>query len=299
MLRKLNVEARLCLDGDDAGQNGILKMLSILDKERVSYRIVDYKACKLDPDDILQQYGSDVLAKFLNRLISKEEFILKHFKKVYDVTTVSGKKDYSNAVIEFVKEEKDVVTQEIFIKKLSEITGISFDAYKKLIESTTIPVSNDVEVIPSNKVYIPKTKHPSKYQKVQDEIIHMLFKYNEAIIHFQEGNNYFIDEIYDKLSNYIMDCYALNNKIDESSFISFLSQKEDEKDSKMLINKVVQIGSGSTKDMPYSDKALDEYIDILKNEMAKKKFKDKLRSSESKDDISTQSQLVERYFKQK
>ena len=298
MLRKLNVEVRLCLDGDDAGQNGILKMLDILDKERVNYRIVDYKACTLDPDDILQKYGEGVLAKFLNRLISKEEFILKHYKKIYDVTTVSGKKDYSNAVLEFARREKDVVTQEIFLKKLSEITGISFDAYRNLIGSTTIPTSEDIQTNSGNVVYIPKKKRHSRYQKVQDAIISLLLQYKEAIEYFQNGNNYFVDNIYDKLSNYILDCYSINHNIDISSFISFLSQKDDE-ESKKLIDKVTEIENSSDIEVPYSDDQMDQYVNILKQEMKKKKVMDKLTPSTNIEDVNKQSELVDRYFKQK
>ena len=79
ILRRLNVPLRLCLDGDDAGQHGILLMTKILDEYHISYQIVDYHGDKRDPDDIFNQDGKEKFVTLVSKLIKKNDFLINYF----------------------------------------------------------------------------------------------------------------------------------------------------------------------------------------------------------------------------
>ena len=207
LIKKLNVEARFCLDGDDPGQHGILQMIPLLVKEGVSVIVVNYKDCKLDPDEILQKYGKDNLFKFLNRLISKEELIFAYYLKRTDISTLEGKKDFANQIINYLKEERDPLVREITLKKLSDVTQVSVDSYNRILSSfSKITEEEVIETSPVRNTVVVT----SRYQKIQQEIIRLMLNYQEAIEDYDHGRERFIDKIYDDLACYIIDYYLIN-----------------------------------------------------------------------------------------
>lgn len=276
MLKKLHVELRLCLDGDDAGQNGMLKMIDILDNQKIKYRIVNYKECKLDPDEILQKYGDNTLAKFLNRLISREEFLIEYYRKRFDLSTLDGKKDFANAIIHYVKTTDDLLEKELFLKKISELTNISIETYQNILGSSRIK-SKDREQIP----FLLKTKPniKTKYQKVTDELLRLLLNYLDAINKFQNEHLYFHEELNNQLANYIIDYSNIYKNLDASNLISYISQ-QDLDNSTQLINKIIELTDMNTDENPtYSEKLFNDYFSIYKTEYIKKNERTKKISS--------------------
>ena len=271
MLKKLNVEVRLCLDGDEAGQNGMIKMIDILDKENIKYRVVNYKECKLDPDEILQKYGVDNLKKFLNRLISREEFIISYYLKKFDINSVEGKRNFVNQVMKYMTNLNDELDQEIVLKQISQLTNISYDSFKKVLDNKK-EISLDSQ---ENSSYLQTSNSKKKCESVKDKIIRLLLNYSQAIEDYKNGNYYFYDELYDNLVNYMIDCYEVNHNLDSSELITFISSKDDEL-SKRLVNKIVGIIDLTNDDPPYSSTLLREYLDKLNKEIERAKRKENL-----------------------
>ncbi len=274
MIKKLNVEARLCLDGDDPGQHGILNMIPLLQKEGIKFKVVNYKDCTLDPDEILQKYGPDVLRKFLNRLISHDEFIFQYHLKRNDVSTSEGKRVFSNLIIDHLKNENDFVNREIMLKRLSDITSISVDSYLRMLGS--ISHDNQEEIYQSSDIHDDtSTNTANKYQRVQDKIIKLMLNYESAIEDFNNGNNYFNDKLYDDLANYIVDYYSINKKMKISDFITYLS-KIDNDNSKLLLRKVIESQDLNETDPNYSKELMNEFLKELAKENDKSNIKKKI-----------------------
>lgn len=272
MLKKLNVEVRLCLDGDEAGQHGMLKMIDILDKENIKYRVVNYKDCQLDPDEILQKYGVESLKKFLNRLITREEFIINYYLKKFNISTVEGKRQFVSEVMKYMTILSNELDQEIILKRISELTSISYDSFKKVLDSKKVDSDIDEKNI---QIYKPKKVIKKRYENVKDKIIRLLLNYSEAIEDYMKGNNYFYDDLYDNLVNYIIDCYEVNHSLDPSELITFISSKDDEL-SKRLVNKIMEIEDLNNDDPPYSESLLKDYLKVLKEEINKIKQRENL-----------------------
>ncbi len=79
-LRKLNVEVRVCLDGDKPGQEAMMKIISQLNEAHLHARYVS-KANELrDPDEILKQDGPEALKVYVNSLVDPFDFIINYYE---------------------------------------------------------------------------------------------------------------------------------------------------------------------------------------------------------------------------
>lgn len=296
LLKKLNVEVRLCLDGDEAGQHGMLKMLDILESEKIKYRIVNYKDCLLDPDEILQKYGSEVLKKFSSRLFERDDFVFQYYLKKYDLKTSDGKRDFSNQLVDYASKLKNPIDREILLKKISEKTGISYESYVKITNQLEVNTEKEITKKNNEKVSIPvnpveNKKSITKLQRCEDKIISLLLNYPDAIYHYRQGNNYFIDEIYSAIADYIIDNYELNNnQFDVSKLITTLSQKDDDI-SKKALDKIVELQDIDPR-QGYSDKLLDESISAMKEIIDKETLNERLKGKSPQE----QAQIIQTFW---
>lgn len=293
LLKHLNCEVRLCLDGDEAGQHGMLAMIDILDKEKIKYRIVNYKDCQLDPDEILQKYGEKVLAKFLNRLFTRDDFVFQYYSKKYDLKTSEGKRDFSNQILLFTRKIENPIDREIILKKLSDLTGISYQSYSSIVENQIKDDQKNKDVETEvEEVVKPNKKVLTRLDKVQDEILRLMINSDQAIEEFNRDNNYFYDNICSLLGDYIIDCYSREKKFDSSELITILSQKDDQ-NSKNTLNKLIdlqEINSG----INYSSKLMEQYLKILKKETSKMEREKIIANAEKEKSVEEQALIIQK-----
>ena len=80
MLRNLNCEIRMCLDGDLPGQMAMMEACKLFAKAGLTCRIVFNNNSSKDPDEILNTEGKDALISYLNNLQSYPEFALNYYQ---------------------------------------------------------------------------------------------------------------------------------------------------------------------------------------------------------------------------
>ena len=92
-LRKLNVEVRVCLDGDKPGQEAMMKIISQLNEAHLHARYVS-KANELrDPDEILKQDGPEALKAYVNSLVDPFDFIINYYETTSPLGSNEDKKN--------------------------------------------------------------------------------------------------------------------------------------------------------------------------------------------------------------
>lgn len=266
LLKKLNVEVRLCLDGDDAGQHGMLAMIETLDAEKIKYRVVNYRDCQLDPDEIFQKYGGEALKKFLQRLMTREEFVLAYFQKRIDLSTIAGKKEFSVQIIRYANSTGDAIDREFLLQKVSELTGISIETYRRMISNKPRESERFFDPIPETRM----VKKYTSYQALLNGLIRLMLDSKRAAEDYKnKGNNYILDKTYSDLADYILDYYAERDSMDISDFITRLSDDETGA-SRALVNKVIELQDMRSDSVPeYSEKRMEEYIGKLKEKNEK------------------------------
>lgn len=293
MLRSLNVEVRLCLDGDAAGQHGCLAAGNILMENDISYKVVDYGKSTLDPDEILQKYGKETLFKLANRLKEGIDFAYSYYLKQYDLKTSTGKSEFSKVVSSYVSTLKDNVSKNILIKRLASDTGLSEQTYKNLLQTTLENKKIDYDLISKSEDL--KT---SQVKKVQKEIVYLMLTDPNAVSYYLKNGAYLIDDVYSTIANYIIDMYDRTNKVSGIDLISEL-QTNDDIHNKELIDTITDLLLND-KHAPYSEETMNEYFFLLKKNMERMSIEEKLNRSLHNEDLSLEQQVksLEEYSKE-
>ena len=138
LLKRLNVEIRLCLDSDNPGQMATLKAIELFDKSNVKYRIVRRSNGPKDADEILDKYGKENLIKWLNILIDKVQFAMNYFSRTNPLNTIDERKRFILDFLPFLKNVNSELELEEYIVNIAKITNFdrkvitnALEKYKK------------------------------------------------------------------------------------------------------------------------------------------------------------------------
>ncbi len=260
MLKRLNVEIRLCLDGDEAGQHGMMKMCKILDEAQINYRIVDYNNDLRDPDEIFNQDGKDKLFQIANTLISKNDFIVKYLSKHYDLNSIDGKRNFVKELVQNVY-FTDALEKEAFIKEISSLTRISSNTLKNAFTNN----NNDEDVI-IVKNDISK-KHFSRISNIQRQLIHFMLNSREARIQIKRCDiNPFIDEDYMMIANFIDEVRSETENFTLNDVINTIQLMNGDQKYIRIISDI----ESKKNNQEYDEETFLQMIEMLKRELKKK-----------------------------
>ena len=260
MLKRLNVEIRLCLDGDEAGQHGMMKMCKILDEAQINYRIVDYNNDLRDPDEIFNQDGKDKLFQIANTLISKNDFIVKYLSKHYDLNSIDGKRNFVKELVQNVY-FTDVLEKEAFIKEISSLTRISSNTLKNAFtnnnkDEDVIIVKNDIS-----------KKHFSRISNIQRQLIHFMLNSREARIQIKRCDiNPFIDEDYMMIANFIDEVRSETENFTLNDVINTIQLMNGDQKYIRIISDI----ESKKNNQEYDEETFLQMIEMLKRELKKK-----------------------------
>lgn len=260
MLKRLNVEIRLCLDGDEAGQHGMMKMCKILDEAQINYRIVDYNNDLRDPDEIFNQDGKDKLFQIANTLISKNDFIVKYLSKHYDLNSIDGKRNFVKELVQNVY-FTDALEKEAFIKEISSLTRISSNTLKNAFtnnnkDEDVIIVKNDIS-----------KKHFSRISNIQRQLIHFMLNSREARIQIKRCDiNPFIDEDYMMIANFIDEVRSETENFTLNDVINTIQLMNGDQKYIRIISDI----ESKNNNQEYDEETFLQMIEMLKRELKKK-----------------------------
>ncbi len=256
LLKMLQVEVRILLDGDDAGRKGTLNMCSTLDKLKIPYAIVDYRDCLLDPDEILKQFGAENLKKFTTRLVNKYDFILQYYAKRIDLKSDEGRLDYVDKVTKYVADIEDPAKLEIFISKVSKLVDLN---YQNIL--SRINKERDKQDRPNqNSVSFkkPTPKRITRLERSERLLIYNILNNVAALEYFQTQQGYFINDTYAVILNYVLDLYSEKKDYTMNDVLDYLNLKSNEN-----LPYIQAIASLELED--YSNYDVEEFQEVLES----------------------------------
>ena len=271
-LKKLNVEIRLCLDGDEAGQHGILKMLPILDEAKINYKIVNYKGDKRDPDEIFNQDGEIKLKEIVNNLILKNEFIIQYFSNKNDLKTIDGKRNFVNEISKYIY-FTDPLEKEAFTKEIASITGFNYNSLAKLFKS-----ENNEELFVDfsiNKQKIIQKKYDGK-QRIERQLIYYVLNNPDSFYLINQSEVFpFVDDIYLKIFSYLEEIRQDNTNYKINDVISLIQSMND---NQILVDEIIKINE--EKYPPCDNEIINECLTRMK-ELLKIRHEDDLLNQDA------------------
>jgi len=265
LLRQLNVEVRLCLDGDGPGQTNSMKASKLLEQSGINFSIVDNQNNPRDPDEILNEDGPNALRAYLNNLISRNDFALNYFMNVNPLKNSAQKSSLVQQFVPILAKMNNVLEYDTYCRKLSKIAGFDVESIKKLVIEY-----RRGEVISSSKVknYSPERKILKKLQLAEKEMLYQMTSNKNAIIFYENKVGGFYDDTYRQIANYIVEFAKTHDEINVSDII-FEIEMNEAANSDELVNELTAIASETLHPDHCDEKLLDSLLDSIKNEKEK------------------------------
>ncbi|MBP5301468.1 MAG: DNA primase [Bacilli bacterium] len=221
LLKTMNVEVRIFLDGDKAGQEATWKILLLLVKNNIDVSVVNNNSDR-DPDEIISNNDLSEVKKILSNLLTPFDFAIKYYnnQKTNDVSN-SKREKIIDFLMPIISSIKSPLILNDYILKLQDLTKFHFQAIKKKIE----------DFLNKNNVLLLNNQNNSyKYKvdktiigvltKIEQKILFYMFLYDKVINFYKEKIEYFYNDIYRELANFIIDRYEKTGIIDINLLIS-------------------------------------------------------------------------------
>lgn len=261
MLKKLKVEVRLCLDGDLPGQEASMRILPLLQENNIPVRIVNNVNDTRDPDEILNELGEDELKKYLNNLLTPFDFTINFYKSNNKLETSEDKKALINRFLPILISTKSQLEFDDYIFKLSEVTGYSSNAIRKLVISTRENKlknkDDEVSYVDTSKIissFHPERKELRRLEKAEREVLFHMLSHDDAIKFYEDQINYFYTSIYREIANFIIDLKSRNNEVNVNNLITDVEMSESANKDK--IRKEIDNLITENTHLEYSEKLL-------------------------------------------
>ena len=204
LLRALNCEIRLCLDGDGPGQTATMEIAKNLSKERLSVRIVDNQNSKKDPDEILNEDGEVALTAYLNRLVSRVDFVLNYYLNTNPLQTVEQKTKLVQQFIPVLASIRNPLELDSYLQKLSAITGYPVESIRKLLRASPQEVKSTGFQQTMMLVH-PERKALRRLFYAEREFLYQMLNNPLAVAYYEQKMSGFYDETYRLIANYLIE----------------------------------------------------------------------------------------------
>ena len=127
LLRKYFEQIILSYDSDGAGQEAILRGLTVLENQGCDARVLQMEGAK-DPDEFVIKYGSGRFNLLVEKAISLVEFKIKMIKDKYNLENVNDKIKFLKEITKILSNVENKIEREIFIENIANKYNISKEA---------------------------------------------------------------------------------------------------------------------------------------------------------------------------
>lgn len=279
LLRKNCEQVILGYDSDGAGQNAIIRAMSILKNMGVDIRVLQISGAK-DPDEYVLKYGPDRFKRCMDDSISVVEYKVKALKQELNLENINDKIRFLNEISKILSEINNTIEREIYVDKISKTYQISKEAINAEINKRIYKTEAKIQTLERKPQSIITKKEENidpKIIKREQMIIYLLVNHtNESFKRLSSvvkpeyikdsRNKEIITTIYEKLSNNcdIENLYEwFENEESISGYISGISSYDSELDDENKINKAIEdmekiyIRESKTERLAYITKKLE------------------------------------------
>ena len=180
LLKRYADKVIISYDADFAGQTATLRGLEILKEAGFDVRVLQIPQGK-DPDEFVRSNGRDAFLKLVNKAESLISYRLKKAKDGIDFKDKSSLIEYGNRVAEILA-NLNPVEKDIYVKSISEDTGIKEQSLYDLISMTKNTKSEDF--MNKKEEFGTKLYVEPGYVKAEKSLIKLMLDedyYNEII----------------------------------------------------------------------------------------------------------------------
>lgn len=306
LIKLLNVELRICLDGDYAGQLAMMKMVPLLDNARINYSFVANYDDNRDPDDVFRAEGKEGLEKYLLNLVGKTDFSLNYLIKSLNLKNLDDRKKLVNQIMPLISKLESKLEVDDYINKVASITNFStnilYEMYKNTVQSEKNSANSQLL---SQNVDIYGTFHGqiSALKKAERTILLQMLNDKKAIDFYKTEIKTFIDEVYRYFAYYLVANRDKDNTNSYSSMINLINAdfSDDEEKINKYTAEVTDLFDASDGNGIYNEGLLKDSKRRIDKQREKDLRKRKVDEAKSKatTNIELAKNLQEAYKKKK
>ena len=280
LLRTLNVELRLCLDGDLPGQSAMMKIAKVLTTSGIKFRVVDNQGSSKDPDEILNEDGPEALNEYLNKLISSNDFILNYYLRSNPLKTVDEKKGLIRQFLPTLTSLTSQLELDTYLRKLSQITGFNVESIRSLVkQAKTQAMMNDNMV--NEKKFIqnfhPEREALQKLVTAERELLYQMSRNKAAVNYYERNVGGFYDDVYRQLANFMVE-YAMTHDDMEIDGVMVLVENSDLENKEEILNDLSSLVIETHPDK-CDEQLLDNLLSTINSEKNRITTEDMLNDS--------------------
>ncbi len=185
-------------DGDLAGQSATVRSLDIFADEGFEIKVLKLPN-KMDPDEVVKEKGVDYYLELVEQAMPLIDYKLHILKEGKNLKDVSDKRKFISQALDLIRTVKDTFMQEELLKKLRDLTDISYQSLKQDLDKGTVTVSTttsiEVEINPqySDNSAISKT----------ERLVLSAFVYKKPYAVYDD-DIYFNNAVREKIYNHII-----------------------------------------------------------------------------------------------
>jgi len=166
LLKRFAPMVYLSYDGDNAGQNAIMKGLGVLEEAGMPARVLQFPD-KLDPDEFIRRDGIEGFEKL--PALTPESYRMGRLRTQYDLSTQEGRTDYAKACAAILQ-KLEPVERENHLQELIVQTGFSRDVLLAQM-GVSAPAAGKAAApaAPSRQRFSPNRNSPAATEEEPDE----------------------------------------------------------------------------------------------------------------------------------
>lgn len=267
LLKRLNVEIRLCLDSDNPGQMATLKAIELFDKSNVKYRIVRRSNGPKDADEILDKYGKENLIKWLNILIDKVQFAMNYFSRTNPLNTIDERKRFILDFLPFLKNVNSELELEEYIVNIAKITNFDRKVITNALEKYKKNNTREENANITLDIH-PERKALKRLQLTERMFVYQMLYSKKALEFYKDKDVPLSNEIFSKIASYIMEYYRNHENMTINDLINSVAQSDD-KERDVIVSSITEL-SFENRYPECSNDLLNELYSIIQKERAKK-----------------------------
>lgn len=275
LLKRMRCEIRLCLDGDQAGQKGMMAAIRLLTDAKIPYKIVDYGSDLRDPDDILQEDGPEALQKKMTTLVDALDFQLNYYVNFKTVDSAEDKEKVLRHFLPLLASESGI-EQENHVAKLSAALNYDPSALRVCIANESKKKQQGIDLQRfEDGMHGETAPHPQRLKrltnrlgKAEDMILYYLLSDEKARQYIEEMGNPLYTPDYRRLLEAILEYGAMHGAVDPSGLMSYLGQVDEEHQASLSYI-VADIATQAKAAPPFSEEIVDRCKATIEVEKAK------------------------------
>ncbi|MFA5481246.1 MAG: DNA primase [Bacilli bacterium] len=268
-LRRLNVEIRLCLDGDKAGQMAMMKIMGIFDANNIKYRLVSVPGDERDPDDILQSEGSDKLLVYLNSLVDPFDFALNYYQNTNPLGSQDERLRVINHFLPMLTQLNPGIELDDRIFKLAKVTRFEPKSIGKFVDDARKQqTKSEVEqtILPELE-FKPYKAELRRLQNAERQLLYNMFQDKNAVDFYEKNVQFFYIEVYRHIALHIIDYLSKHDGVDVSLLINEIASK-DLANKDEIINEITSLNVKNLYPKA-TEGTLKEFHEVIKEETQK------------------------------